>query len=74
MTHTEIKPFPCTLCTKSFKQGGDLKRHMRTPFQCTVCTKSFTYAGVLKKHMKTHSGQKLYPCTVCSKSFISSEN
>nr|XP_023012875.1 zinc finger protein OZF-like [Leptinotarsa decemlineata] len=72
---TKKIPFSCKVCTKSFSQNCDLKRHSmihtcKKPFQCKSCSRSFTYRSNLKWHEKHHTSEKPFQCKICSKSFV----
>ncbi|XP_013106876.2 zinc finger protein Xfin [Stomoxys calcitrans] len=56
----DVRPFPCTQCSKKFKRPDDLNRHIRThtgekPFACNECDKRFMRSDHLKKHMNIHT-------------------
>jgi uncharacterized Zn-finger protein len=68
------KPFPCSVCTKSFARSDHLAIHMRThtgeqPFTCETCGKTFTTSGNLATHVRTHTGEKPYVCETCGRAF-----
>ena len=77
-THLEVKPFPCSLCDKSFVSGGKLKLHYSVvhqgikPHQCDQCDARFAHASALQDHVTgTHTHEKPFPCSMCSLRFHS---
>ncbi|CAH1791668.1 unnamed protein product [Owenia fusiformis] len=55
--HSNLKPFKCPHCDKSFAQRKYHYRHVNThlkPFKCSVCTKGFSRFSHLKKHTGSH--------------------
>ncbi|TNV85558.1 hypothetical protein FGO68_gene372 [Halteria grandinella] len=63
-------------CTKTFKECGNLKTHLRShlslrDFTCEHCGKQFKLKQHLKNHEKSHFEASLIPCTIegCTKRF-----
>merc|ERR1739838_808668 len=75
LTHSDVKPFKCLCCDKSYNQKGDLTRHTKSIHSdmsnhpCKTCKKIFLTMGGLKTHMRFHTDVKSYNCALCDKSY-----
>lgn len=61
--HSDLKPFTCSVCNKSFRFKSNLFEHRSvhsgfTPHSCPFCGKTCRLKGNLKKHLKTHVTSK----------------
>ena len=66
-----VKPFPCSMCPKSFADKSALNQHVTVhgmPMSCPKCEKQFANQNDLKKHKKIHVSDE-YACTECNKKF-----
>jgi predicted RNA-binding Zn-ribbon protein involved in translation (DUF1610 family) len=69
--HQNERNYECTICSKSFKQRGDLRAHVKrhqigAPYKCDRCDfETFSEEG-LTKHLKLHTNQN-YVCHICKK-------
>ena len=74
-------PINCSSCGKTFRQKGNLNKHIRTAvcindelqreYACEVCDKRFNRKSSLKTHISfvhNHEENK-YKCEICTKSF-----
>ncbi|KAK5621293.1 hypothetical protein CRENBAI_010539 [Crenichthys baileyi] len=78
-SHTGIKPYPCSICGKSFPRPGALRRHKRIhsgerPYICEFCGKTFTESTSLTAHVRNHTADRpvsRVSCETCGKSLAS---
>ncbi|KAK9463465.1 uncharacterized protein V1516DRAFT_667837 [Lipomyces oligophaga] len=59
--------YACTLCSKRFTRGYNLRSHLRThtderPFKCSFCNKAFARQHDRKRHESLHSGVRKFEC------------
>ena len=76
---TNAKLVDCEICCKTFKNKGNLAKHMmihtkEKPFECNFCGKSFNQKGSKMIHEKIHSGAKPFKCEICCKTFTRKHN
>ena len=74
--HTDLKPYICHLCDKSFGDSGNLKRHIRTKhlklrIQCPDCNRSCFDKGDLSRHRKEKHSESPLICKFCGIDFHS---
>ncbi|XP_035712969.1 gastrula zinc finger protein XlCGF57.1-like [Folsomia candida] len=71
--------FGCTLCTKEFKNRGNLNKHIATHTKektnkCATCGWSFLDISALVRHRWTHqqdsTGQPVFPCQECPRTYL----
>ncbi|EPX74564.1 calcineurin responsive transcription factor Prz1 [Schizosaccharomyces octosporus yFS286] len=62
-THTNYRPFQCSICGKSFARQHDKRRHEQLhsgikAFGCPTCHQRFARMDALNRHYKSEIGQK----------------
>ncbi|EPY54071.1 calcineurin responsive transcription factor Prz1 [Schizosaccharomyces cryophilus OY26] len=62
-THTNYRPFQCSICGKSFARQHDKRRHEQLhsgikAFGCPTCHQRFARMDALNRHYKSEVGQK----------------
>ncbi len=71
LTHTRVKEYSCSKCSKQFTQKSTLEVHVKSvhlkikPYKCSVCNSTFSQSTALKGHLVTHDKKKSYPCPLC---------
>lgn len=76
--HQDFRGYSCSICSKTFKQRGDLrahvKRHQIVLYKCEKCDfEAHTEEG-LSRHSKLHDKNHDYYCHVCTKAFSRGNN
>lgn len=84
LIHSEIRPFSCDFCSRSFRRLSHLKRHRevvhangeRLPesFVCHICGKDKKCRSQLARHVIIHTGERPFACDLCTARFNRSGN
>nr|XP_020481109.1 zinc finger protein 2 homolog [Monopterus albus] len=84
MIHSEIRPYACEFCSRSFRRLSHLKRHRevvhangaRLPqsFVCHICGKDKKCRSQLARHVIIHTGERPFACDLCTARFNRSGN
>lgn len=79
MIHSDVRPYACDYCSRSFRRLSHLKRHCevvhangaRLPqsFICHICGKDKKCRSQLARHVIIHTGERPYACDLCSARF-----
>lgn len=77
--HQTERNYECTICSKTFKQRGDLRAHVRRhqivePYKCEKCEFESLHEDGLVAHMKLHDPNNAYCCHLCFKTFSRGNN
>ena len=56
-SHSQLKPFACSVCPRAFSRKHDLERHARVhsgdkPYVCEICGKGFPRSDALRRHWR----------------------
>ncbi|XP_040922273.1 zinc finger protein 436-like [Toxotes jaculatrix] len=79
MTHSEVRPYTCDFCSRSFRRLSHLKRHREVvhangarpaqSFVCHICGKDKKCRSQLTRHVIIHTGERPFACDLCTASF-----
>lgn len=84
LIHSEVRPYDCDFCSRSFRRLSHLKRHRevvhangeRPPqsFVCHICGKDKKCRSQLARHVIIHTGERPFACDLCTARFNRSGN
>lgn len=79
LIHSEVRPYGCDFCSRSFRRLSHLKRHRevvhangeRLPqsFVCHICGKDKKCRSQLARHVIIHTGERPFACDLCTARF-----
>ena len=78
-THSNERPYVCTICDIGFKEKYHLKKHnlfihsSELPEKCRYCGKRFKDSTAVRAHERIHSDERPFACRRCTKTFKTSE-
>lgn len=70
-SHSEDRPYKCSVCERGFKTFASLQNHVNThtgtkPHACKFCESCFTTSGELVRHVRyRHTHEKPHKCGEC---------
>uniref|UniRef100_UPI0037E77A70 zinc finger protein ZFP2-like n=1 Tax=Semicossyphus pulcher TaxID=241346 RepID=UPI0037E77A70 len=84
LIHSEMRPYGCDFCSRSFRRLSHLKRHREVvhangarplqSFVCHICGKDKKCRSQLARHVIIHTGERPYACDLCPARFNRSGN